>query len=343
MGLIFAFVFSYGFNLAIIWLAHKGHLFLDDQEKPQRVHKEAVPRIGGLGIFIASLLMIRHPLGGKLVLSAVPAFLAGFFEDLIAGISPRVRLVIMTFSAVLGIHLLGAAVNDLEAFRIPLFLTVPLTLLLVVGATNAVNIIDGLNGLASGFCLIALAAFAVAAHWSGDSDLSYILPRLILPVLGFFVLNYPRAQIFLGDSGAYFLGFVTVEAGLLLIHRNPGVSKFFPLFIMFYPIWEVLFSIYRRRFYKKLHATAADRLHLHTLLFKRTNFGNPAASTMILVFVGVLSLFGLALFNSTLPQLLGIGMLISFYSLGYIVLISFRVRTKEKNVVSIDRFRRKTA
>ncbi len=339
MGLVLAFGLSYGLGLVIIWLARKGKFFLDDKEKSHGVHKEVVPRIGGLGIFLASLLLLRDPLGGKIVLAGVPAFLAGFFEDLISGIAPRVRLTIMTFSAILGVQLLGATVNDLEAFRIPYFLTVPLTLFLMVGVTNAINIIDGLNGLASGFCSIALIVFAVAGHWSGDTDFALVLSRLIFPIMGFFVLNYPRAQMFLGDSGAYFLGFVTVQAGLLLIHRNPEISRFFPLLVLFYPIWEVLFSIFRRRFYKKFHATAADRLHLHTLLYKRTNFSNPMAASLILIGVGILSLFGLALFHRSLPQLIGIGILVFFYHTIYKILVSFQVKTKEGDVVSLDKFR----
>ncbi len=331
-----AFILSYCLNLVFIIFARRSNLFLDDRVKPQKIHDGAVPRIGGVGIFLASLVIASNPLGKKVILAAFPAFFVGFLEDLMGDISPKIRLMVIMFSAALGVHLLGVAVNDLEFFSVPIFLSVPLTLLLVTGVTNAVNIIDGLNGLASGFCLIALASFGVVAYSLGDNDLMFIFPRLALAVMGFFVLNFPKGQIFLGDSGAYFLGFVTVLLGLLLIDRNAGVSKFFPLLIMFYPIWEVLFSIYRRRIIKQAHATSADKLHLHTLLYKRTSLGNPGASLVLLFFVGVISVFSVALADRSIPQIIGIVLFVIAYRVGYQILVSFKIKTKTEKIIPIN-------
>jgi UDP-N-acetylmuramyl pentapeptide phosphotransferase/UDP-N-acetylglucosamine-1-phosphate transferase len=89
-------------------------------------------------------------------------------------------------------------------------------------------------------------------------------------VLGFFVLNYPAGLIFLGDGGAYFLGFWYAELAILLLVRNPGeVSPLYPLLAAIYPVFEVAFSIYRRRYLRGRASDMPDGIHLHSLLYRR--------------------------------------------------------------------------
>jgi UDP-N-acetylmuramyl pentapeptide phosphotransferase/UDP-N-acetylglucosamine-1-phosphate transferase len=115
----------------------------------------------------------------------------------------------------------------------------------------------------------ALLAFAYAALQTGDDAIRGLSLVVTGATLGFFVLNYPRGGIFLGDGGAYSLGFVVVEIALLLVHRNPRISPMFPVLVCIYPIFETLFTLYRRHF---IHHTAAgrpDALHLHHLVYMR--------------------------------------------------------------------------
>jgi len=88
-------------------------------------------------------------------------------------------------------------------------------------------------------------------------------------VMGFFVWNYPAGLIFLGDGGAYFLGFYVAELGVLLLHRNPEVSPLFPLLMCIYPIFETVFSMYRRRVIRGRPVGMPDGVHLHSLVYRR--------------------------------------------------------------------------
>jgi UDP-N-acetylmuramyl pentapeptide phosphotransferase/UDP-N-acetylglucosamine-1-phosphate transferase len=88
-------------------------------------------------------------------------------------------------------------------------------------------------------------------------------------VLGFFIWNFPAGLIFLGDGGAYFLGFYVAEVAILLLHRNPGVSPLFPLLVVIYPAFETVFSIYRRKFLRAMPPSVPDGIHLHSLIYRR--------------------------------------------------------------------------
>ncbi|MEM0097965.1 MAG: hypothetical protein QW338_05830, partial [Conexivisphaerales archaeon] len=106
-----------------------------------------------------------------------------------------------------------------------------------------------------------------------DMFLVYICFTMIFAISGFFILNYPYGKIFLGDGGAYFVGFIVATVSILLVERHRQVSAFFPLLLCIYPIFETIFSMYRRKIIRRGKATKADGLHLHTLIYKRvTNY-----------------------------------------------------------------------
>jgi len=250
---------------------------------PQKFHSHPVPRVGGLGVFVGVLAGVlwahrSDPTGAHtpclLLLSAMPAFLAGLVEDMAGNIRPRVRLLLIAVSAGLAIWLLGAVIVRTHIPGLELLiqwypLAVALTIFAVTGVANAVNIIDGFNGLASMCALFMLLATAYVAYQVGD--LSIFTAALIISgaVLGFFVWNYPAGLIFLGDGGAYLLGFTLAELNILLLHRNAAVSPIFPLLLCAYPIFETVFTIYRRRVVRGVAAGAPDGIHLHTLIYRR--------------------------------------------------------------------------
>ncbi len=91
----------------------------------------------------------------------------------------------------------------------------------------------------------------------------------IYAILGFFLWNYPFGYIFLGDGGAYLLGFLSASIGILLVNRHPEVSPWFPFLLVLYPVWETLFSIYRRKFLRRHPPHMPDASHFHQLLYKR--------------------------------------------------------------------------
>jgi UDP-N-acetylmuramyl pentapeptide phosphotransferase/UDP-N-acetylglucosamine-1-phosphate transferase len=139
----------------------------------------------------------------------------------------------------------------------------------VAGVANSVNIIDGMNGLASMCVAIMLAGLAYVALQVGDTLIASLAITVIGATLGFFLWNYPNGLIFLGDGGAYFLGFVLAELAILLLARNDTVSPMFPLLLCAYPVWETVFSMYRRKLLRGRPVGMPDGIHLHSLIYRR--------------------------------------------------------------------------
>jgi len=218
-----SFLISFLGQWVVSFLAKKTGCFIDrvDIDKPQRIHFNNTPRCGGLGIFLGTLVLIMfNNLGSKLLIASIPAFLIGFCEDLKSNLLPKFRLPIIGLSAILGILLYDAVVTDLGYLTLPYFIAILFTIFAVTGVTNAINIIDGFNGLASGISMIALICFGYVTYSVNDYELLNIILVIIFATLGFFVLNFPKGKIFLGDGGAYFLGFILAGISILLVNRH---------------------------------------------------------------------------------------------------------------------------
>lgn len=290
---LIAFAASFVVSVLIV-LSQKWHGGLShdhDLDGVQKVHTTAVPRIGGLGVIAGILLgcVASRSLhqGGQalsigtdmflLLVASLPAFLAGLVEDFTKRVSVRMRLTATALSALAASALLGATVRELDLWGVDTLLAfMPFALLVtavvVAGGSNAINIIDGFNGLSSSTIVIMAAGLTAVALHSGDHLVANLGVVCIGSALGFLALNYPRGKLFLGDGGAYFLGFWVSEMAVLLLVRNASVNAWQVLSICAYPVIEVLFSIYRRRFIQKVSPGAPDALHLHTLVYRRLVF-----------------------------------------------------------------------
>ena len=260
------------------------HLSADaDLSGPQKFHVAPVPRIGGLGMFtglvccIAVAAVARKPdwqFGATLLVCGLPAFLAGLIEDVTKRVSPAKRLAATAVSAALGCWLLGATITRTDVPGLDWLISFAVgawifTIFTVAGVANSVNIIDGFNGLSSMCVSLMLLVFAYVAYQVGDVPLALWTLAGVGAALGFFVWNFPAGLIFLGDGGAYFLGFYLAEIGILLIGRNPEVSPLFPLMVCIYPVFETLFSMYRRQVIRAVSPGLPDGIHLHSLIYRR--------------------------------------------------------------------------
>lgn len=283
--LIISFFVSLVATLLIIRFDHLHvHLSGDhDTGGVQKFHAQPVPRIGGVGIMLAlmteggGLLFRQSDLGVPFMLmlvASMPAFLGGLVEDLTKRVGVLARLGLTMCAAFLGFGLLNATLTRID---IPLLddllrygiVALLFTAVAVGGIANAINIIDGFNGLAGMVSVMILAALGYVAFVLGDSLLWMLSLATVGSILGFFVWNYPRGLIFLGDGGAYLIGFLIGEISVLLVARHPEVSPWFPFLLVIYPVFETLFSVYRRRFIKGVSPSMPDALHLHTLVFRR--------------------------------------------------------------------------
>lgn len=249
----------------------------------QKFHSVPVPRIGGIGIFSGILLsafllfLLESPHSEFVLLFLIPSSLVfgiGLLEDLTKKVSVRMRLIVTMFAALIGCLLLGATVRT---FGIPVIdtifqinlIAVLFTVVAVAGVANATNLIDGFNGLSGFVCVTALLGLAAVAYMAGDDMIFIVALATAGAVVGFLIWNYPTAKIFLGDGGAYLVGFVIAELSILLHERNTQVSVLFPLLLMIYPIFETLFSIYRRKFIRGQSPGSPDAMHLHQVINKR--------------------------------------------------------------------------
>ncbi len=253
-----------------------------DLDKPQASHARATPRVGGIAVVAGSLagLLVLGPsnmtltwLWPVLFIAAMPVFVSGLLEDITKEVGAGKRLLAAFASAAIAWWLLGgvtrvciAGIDWLLAFW-PISMVV--TVVAVGGCTHALNIVDGMNGLAGMVALLMALSIGLVAFQVQDIPIFLIAAALASATLGFLVWNFPFGRVFLGDGGAYFLGFMLAELAVQLVVRNPSVSPFYALAAVFYPVFETLFSIWRRRFKRGTPVDQPDALHLHQLVFRR--------------------------------------------------------------------------
>jgi UDP-N-acetylmuramyl pentapeptide phosphotransferase/UDP-N-acetylglucosamine-1-phosphate transferase len=247
----------------------------------RKVHVSPTPRIGGIAIAAGCVagVAVNCVMSGQLcawsvlLLCAAPGFAWGLIEDFSGRGAVMVRLVLTATAASLGFFLVDARITQLHVPGLDWLLafnafSFAFTVFAVTGVAHSINVIDGLNGLSGVIALLASLGLAIVAAVVGDTFVLGAACVLAASLVGFLKVNYPRGRIFLGDGGAYLVGLLLAELSVILVHRNSEVSPWFPLVLLAYPVWETLFSMYRRK--AKGHSTGdADALHLHSLVYRR--------------------------------------------------------------------------
>ncbi len=269
----------------------RGHAANYADGMPQRFHFGDIPRLGGAALLLGlasswvlgmvQTAFLGDPgsvnmgswVGGWLMV-LLPSAVGGIAEDMTQRLRVHYRLGLTALSGVLAVAVLGLTVSRLgwpwldELLRLLPWLGWGLVLLAVTGLPHAFNIIDGYNGLAGMVALIICLALAHVALQVGDRALASLLVCTAAATGGFLVWNYPRGMLFAGDGGAYIWGVVIALASISLVQRNVDVSPWFPLLLLIYPVWETLFSIYRK-LARGVSPGMADALHLHQLIYRR--------------------------------------------------------------------------
>jgi UDP-N-acetylmuramyl pentapeptide phosphotransferase/UDP-N-acetylglucosamine-1-phosphate transferase len=294
---------------ALVLSAHKhGHLTMDVPGAVQKFHLDPTPRVGGIAIYaamVAAWMLIPGAGEGKLLstilLAGMPALLVGLWEDVTKSVGVRTRLLVTMGSGGLAAVLTGVALTRVDVPLADTLLAVwPLAVLFtafaVGGVANAINIIDGFHGLASGTMIISSLGLASIAWAVGDTQLATVAVLLAAAVGGFWLVNFPWGKLFLGDGGAYFSGFALAWLSVELLARNPGVSPWASVLLCGYPTVEVVYSIIRRR-KQRQSPGQADRHHLHSLVATQIvqprlgrlspNLGNAAVSVVMWICAAV--------------------------------------------------------
>jgi len=292
MIVLIAISFAISLVLALVFVRNaRSHAKRYSADMPQRFHRGDIPRIGGMAILLGvcgSLLVagvayqMGNPFNIKMTFLDVvawfcillPAVLGGVYEDVTQRLGVRYRLALTAVSAGLACWLLGL---NLDRLGLPLvdqwlaaapWIGIALAVLALCGLPHAFNIIDGYNGLAGTVAIFISLALAHVALQNGDRQLAGVLLCLVGATAGFIVWNYPRGLIFAGDGGAYLWGLVIAVVSVLLVQRHPLVSPWFPMLLLMYPVWETVFSIYRKAV-RGQSPSLADALHFHQLIYRR--------------------------------------------------------------------------
>lgn len=279
--------------VATAWLVRyaREHAHRYDSEAPQRFHVGHVPRLGGAAMLIAcsvgwvwmvisdwfdlnNQIRLGEWMALSLWLVTMIAVAGGIYEDLTQRLPARWRLLLTIAAALVGVAALRLSVPRIglpgldEWWGHYPWLGFGLAVLAITGLPHAFNLIDGYNGLAGLVALICCFALAYVALQVGDRQLAAIVLALAGATAGFLVWNYPRGLIFAGDGGAYLWGTVIAIVSVLLVMRHPLVSPWFPALLLIYPVWETLFSIYRKAT-RGQSPGVADALHFHQLIYRR--------------------------------------------------------------------------
>ncbi|MBB5192447.1 UDP-N-acetylmuramyl pentapeptide phosphotransferase/UDP-N-acetylglucosamine-1-phosphate transferase [Silvimonas terrae] len=289
MSLLYLFIALLVSFIVCMLLVHYAHAHAHvtgdhDTTGVQKFHDSPVPRVGGLALFAGMLSTLPamfvlengYDAHGALcfMLTAAAPLAGGVAEDVLKRGFIKLRLAAMIAGTLLMIALLGWRVVRLDISSVDHWLTlmpllsVCLTVFAVTGVTNAINIIDGYNGLASAVSMIILTSIVYIALKVGDRQIAILAISLLGACAGFIFWNWPRGLIFLGDGGAYILGFVASSLAVALVMRNPAVSAWYALVLMLYPIVETVFTI-NRRVFRKDNPGFPDAAHLHQLIYKR--------------------------------------------------------------------------
>ena len=278
---LFGLIISSYFFQWFLLKKNNSKLLIDDQfKKPQAFHAFPIPITGGLGIFL-SLLLVHCYLFLFQKITHIEYFsiytlffILGLIDDLKINLRPKVRLILMIGLLIFlvsynniyiektGIDFLDNWISNSNFFSL---FFVCLCFLFVI---NGANLIDGYNGLLGIHSLIIFINLFLINYLNNNLDLAYFLLCLIFILIVFVKLNFPKAKVFLGDSGSYFLGAFVAISVIKTSIANPFISPFYFCILLFYLFFEVFFSFIRKIVVEKKSPLLPDNKHLHMLLYQ---------------------------------------------------------------------------
>ena len=247
-----------------------------DQPSERKVHTRPMARTGGLAIAVGALvplvlwappdLFLRALLFASSIIVA-----AGFVDDLV-DLNPWAKLGAQVLAALVIIFYGGIRIQSLGALMpadllLPIWVSIPLTLIVVVGVTNAINLADGLDGLAGGISMIAFIVLGYLGFKVGNPVVTLVAAAAVGAIFGFLRFNTYPATIFMGDAGSQLLGFLAIALALQLTQSNVALSPTLPLLFLGFPILDTL-TVMLARIYHGRSPFSADKNHFHHKLMR---------------------------------------------------------------------------
>lgn len=267
-----AFIASFVTVLVVTPLVMKFAIIIGAVDKPneRKVHTKLMPRLGGLAIFIGAIVgyfvsgLYNERMTG-IITGAVIIVILGILDDKYE-LSAKKKFLVQVF---VGIIVVSTGLT-IDFMQIPFFTkfelglwAYPITVLWIVGITNAINLIDGLDGLAAGISIIGITTIAIMAGAYNKVMILTLAVILIGSILAFLFYNFHPAKIFMGDTGALFLGYSISILSLLGLYKSVTLFSFIvPIIILGVPIFDTFFAIIRR-IVNKVPISSPDKSHLH--------------------------------------------------------------------------------
>jgi UDP-GlcNAc:undecaprenyl-phosphate/decaprenyl-phosphate GlcNAc-1-phosphate transferase len=290
----------------------------NDLSATQCSHSGDPLRFGGVAILVGLAFVIGLRLadvgvtvGSLLMVSMLPIFIAGLSEDLGYHVSPLGRFgaaicSALAASALLGIWVPRADIPVLDFVMAHPFVAIAMTVVFSAGFCHAMNLIDGMNGLAATVIITSSIGCAQVATLAGQGDVALYALIVTAATFGFLALNWPVARVFLGDAGAYGLGQLIVWLLVVLAWRSEDVAIPALMLIMFWPIADVVHTM-ARRFVERVSILQPDRMHLHQKVrrmldivwfgYRGRRWSNPLTTLILLPFIAVPVVFGVLLWD----------------------------------------------
>jgi UDP-GlcNAc:undecaprenyl-phosphate/decaprenyl-phosphate GlcNAc-1-phosphate transferase len=324
MSYFFAFIFAFLVATFSTPLVKRIAIIIGATDKPdqRKVHSNIMPRLGGIAIVFGTIAggIILSPKSSNLlflILGALIIVITGVLDDKYI-LPAKVKLcgqliatLIVVFSGL-----------KLEIISLPLIGTVDLNffgyliaIIWIIGITNAINLMDGLDGLAAGLSTIAISSLMIISFLNGNIFLASICLILVASTLGFLIFNFYPAKIFMGDTGSLFLGFCISVLSLLSINTEANlITLFVPIIVLAVPIIDTLFAIIRRLINKQ-KITDPDKNHLHHCLLK---IGNSHRTSVLIIYTFGLA-FGVSAILLTANLIYGLVILFSTLLIGLLL------------------------
>lgn len=290
-----------------------------DQPSKRKVHTKVIPTLGGLAIFFSFLIGMLimhpdHPSFTPILVGAAVIILTGFLDDKF-DLAPRNKILGQVIASLIVVIWGNIQVNFINLpfdGKLELgWFSIPLTVIWILAITNAINLIDGLDGLAAGVSSIVLITVSIMAFIMGDSFVFMIAAVTLFSTLGFLIYNFYPAKIFMGDTGALFLGYIIAVVSLLGFKNVTMFSLVVPVIILGVPISDTIFAIIRR-IVNKQPISSADKSHLHHCLLR---FGFSHRDTVLIIYA-MSSVFGLAAILFSTSTLWGSLIILALLTLG---------------------------
>ena len=237
----------------------------------RKVHTRAIPRIGGVAMACGAIVPLLYWFHADrfvivFLIGATTLVIFGLLDD-VYDLPPKIKFIGQVLAALIVIIGSGVQIRNLgslipDNYQLSEVVSLPLTLLAIVGATNAINLSDGLDGLAGGICMLVFATLGYLAYLVGNQDIGLISLALVGALFGFLRYNTHPASVFMGDAGSQFLGFSAATLAIALTQGEPTLSPVLPLILLGFPILDTL-TVMVTRISQRRSPFSADKNHFH--------------------------------------------------------------------------------